>query len=87
MDYINNNVAGRIGPTSDEKCYGLLIDGAIEIKQPRKWRKNLVCVADNGEFGAAAYVRDEYDFERCSSPYEKRQLRWFIWNKVEKYID
>jgi len=88
MDYINKtSKLNSIGSLSVEKCNAILEDGAIEIVQPLKWIENIVCVVDNGEYGAAAYVHDKDDFDRCSNPNDRRSLRWFIWSKVEKYID
>jgi len=88
MDYINKTSKLHIlDNSSNAKCNGILDDGAIEILQPEKWRENLVCVVDNGYMGAAAYVRDEIDFERCINPNDVRPLRWFIWDKVELYVD
>ena len=88
MDYIHKtSTIGFLGSSYNSKCKGILEDGAIEIEQPKEWCKNLVCVVDNGEFGASAFVRDESDFGRCTNPNDIRPTRWFIWNKVESYND
>lgn len=83
--YVNQTSKGEVGTSSAEKCRALLEDGAIQIPKPAKFVPNLVCVLDNGFFGAAAHVYSEGEFEAFTDPDDYRSRRWFIWDKVEQY--
>jgi hypothetical protein len=83
--YVNQTSKRGTGTSSTEKCKALMEDGAIQIPQPDKFLPNLVCVLDNGFFGAAAYVYSKGEFEAFTDPSDHRPRRWFIWDKVEQY--
>lgn len=83
--YVNQTPKGMLGRSAEAKCDGLLADGAKEIKQPKEFQKNLVCVVDNGYFGAAGYAYSENEMRVFQSPGDTRKKRWFIWDKVTDY--
>ena len=83
--YINQTSKCVIGPSFDQKCEALLEDGAILIAKPDKFMNNLVCVINNGIFGAAGYAYNEREFEVFTDPSDPRQRRWFIWDKVTDF--
>lgn len=83
--YVNYTSSGNIGGSASAKCEALIEDGAVEITTPDKFMDNLVCVVDNGFFGAAAYAYSENEFRVFMDPYDGRPKRWFIWDKVQNY--
>ena len=83
--YINQTSKGAVGTSATAKCDALLADGAKEIKRPKDFVKNLVCVVDNGYFGAAAHAYTESELKAFQLPNDTRPKRWFIWDKVEEY--
>lgn len=83
--YVNTSSRGPIGTSFGAKCDNLIADGAKEIKSPKQFQKNLVCVVDNGPFGAAGYAYCESEMRAFQNPGDKRPKRWFIWDKVEEY--
>lgn len=85
--YVNLTTRGAIGRSAGEKCDAILADGGKEIKSPRDFEPNLVCVVDNGFFGAAAYAYCEREMRTFQETGDGRPKRWFIWDKVETYSE
>ena len=83
--YINETSKGEVGTSFTEKCKALLEDGAIQIPKPDKFVPNLICVLDNGFFGAAGYMYSENEFLQFADSGDNRPKRWFIWDKVKQY--
>jgi len=83
--YVNQTSNGSVGASFKDKCNALLSDGAIEIGVPEKFEENLVCVVDNGMFAAAGYCFDSHEFKVFTHPTDKREKRWFIWDKVNQF--
>lgn len=83
--YINKTSKGDVGRSFGSKCDALIADGAKEIKTPKQFQKNLVCVVDNGYFGAAGYAYCESEMRAFQDPSDRRQKRWFIYDKAEDY--
>lgn len=83
--YINITSRGATGTSFGSKCDAILADGGKEIKQPKEFQKNLVCVVDNGYFGAAGYAYCESEMRAFQVPSDKRPKRWFIYDKAEEY--
>jgi len=83
--YVNETSNGMVGASADSKCKSLIADGAIEIPVPKEFVPNLVCVVNNGMFGAAAYAYSEREMRDFQDPRDHRPVRWFIWDKVEQF--
>ena len=83
--YVNETTSNGIGTSFHDKCKALILDGAEEIECPTKFQDNLVCVVENGWFGAAAFVYNERELQAFKLPNDLRIKRWFIWEKVELY--
>jgi hypothetical protein len=83
--YINQTSKGAIQASAGAKARAILEDGAIFIPQPKEFVPNLVCIVDNGFFGAAAYCYSEEEFKVFNDPSDHRPKKWFIWDKVEKF--
>jgi len=83
--YVNQTTKGMVGASFEQKCKALLDDGAIITQKPEKFIPNLVCVIDNGLFGAAGYIYNEGEFRAFTDPRDTRPKRWFIWDKVEQF--
>ena len=83
--YVNITSKGAVGSSFGAKCDAILADGGKEIKQPKEFQKNLVCVVDNGYFGAAGYAYSESEMRVFQNAGDRRPKRWFIWDKVEEY--
>ena len=77
MGYYIDKIHGVfIGTTFDEKCDGLIENGAKETNG-MQFEEDLVCVVDNGLFAAAGYAYSEDEYEVFSEP-DNRRKRWFI---------
>lgn len=85
--YINTTTRGALGRSATEKCDGIIADGAREIKSPKQFQPNLVCVVDNGFFGAAAHAYCEQEMNVFQNPKDGRPKRWFIWDKVSEFAN
>jgi hypothetical protein len=83
--YINQTSNGFVGTSANAKALALIQDGAQAIPKPKEFGPNLVCVVDNGIFGAAAYCYSEGEFKAFTDPSDTRPTKWFIWDKVEKF--
>lgn len=84
--YINKTTRGSVGTSATAKCDAIIADGAKEIKAPKEFQPNLVCVVDNGMFGAAAHAYSEREM-KCFLQPDGRPKRWFVWDKVEDFAD
>jgi hypothetical protein len=74
--YINQNSNGKVlGSSASDKINKLVEDGASTINTPVEWNENLVCVVDNGFFGAAGYAYDESEMNQFLSP-DGRPKQW-----------
>jgi len=77
MGYYINKINGNVlGSSFEEKCNGLLENGASEVSGD-EFTEDLVVVVDNGLFAAAGYAFSEREYEVFSSP-DPRRKRWFI---------
>jgi hypothetical protein len=74
--YINKINSQVLGTSFDEKCQGLLDNGATQTSDS-EFKENLVCVVDNGIFAAAGYAFSEKEFEYFKMP-DTRRKKWFI---------
>lgn len=84
--YINKTTRGSVGTSAAAKCDAIIADGGKEIKTPKEFQPNLVCVVDNGMFGAAAHAYSEREMNVFKMN-DGRPKRWFIWDKVEDFAD
>jgi len=82
--YINHTSNGPIGASFSDKVHHLTEDGAIPISPPTSFQNNLVCVVDNGFFGAAAYCYDENEYQVLIKN-DGRPKTWFLWDKVAHF--
>lgn len=82
--YINETSFGAIGTSASAKCASIIADGGIEISTPSEFIDNIVCVVDNGYFGAAAYAYDKNELS-VFKRFDGRPKRWFIWDKVKQF--
>jgi|GEM_PF-5727399 hypothetical protein len=77
MGYYINEIDGKfIGQSFDEKCQGLLDNGATETTDS-EFKENLVVVVDNGLFAGAGYAFSEKEFDIFRMP-DTRRKKWFI---------
>lgn len=83
--YINSTSQGQLGPSALSKLQGIIADGGVRIAPPTEFQENLVCVVDNGIFGAAGYAYDKDEFDCFNHPSDKRPKAWLIWDKVKEY--
>ena len=63
--YINRTSVRTLRASASDKCNGLLEDGAIElVSTPKEFIPDqIVCVVDNGVFGAAGFMHSRGEFE------------------------
>lgn len=83
--YINHTPDGPL--KSQNKAADLIKVGAeLLFETPKTLEENLICVVDNGEFEAAAYVRDERDLSDFSNyTTDDRDRVWLKWDKAKEY--
>lgn len=82
--YIDHTPKRPLGPR--DKALALLADvpGAQRLDLPifglgpAKWQPNLVCVAHNPTFEAAAYAFDAEEMRRFDDPRDDRIKEWLI---------
>ena len=74
-----------MGSSAKSKCDAILSDGGIEIPKPDKFKPNLICVVDNGMFGAAAYAYCDREFNDFNVSTDRRPKRWFVWEKADQF--
>lgn len=79
--YINGTSNGSVGASAQSKYDAIIADGGQPIPEPTEFVENLVCVVNNGMFGAAAYAFDEREMNAFKQP-DGRPKQWLIWNKV-----
>lgn len=84
--YVNKTSLSSMGVSFVSKCNALLNDGAVKIEAPKTFQENLVCVMDNGFFAAAGYADSEREMQQFLSP-DGRTKQWFIWDKVNDFVD
>ena len=85
--YVNETTAGPIGASAKEKCDAILADGGKEIPTPKTFMEGLVCVVDNGRFGAAGYAYCEEEMKAFQVPTDFRNKRWFVWGNVTEFAE
>lgn len=82
--YINEDSRGLpIGTSFDEKVRSLIADGAVRISGDN-FVPNMVCVVDNGLFGAAGYCHDEHEYNQWKHPDDDRPKTWLQYEHAEK---
>lgn len=79
--YINHNSKDIALPVCNKADY-LILDGALEIKKPRKFLLDLVCVIENGPFDAALFCYSKSEFEQVTNEQDDRPKRWLIYSKA-----
>lgn len=81
--YINEDSRGlSLGTTASQKVQSLIADGAVRISGDN-FVPNMVCVVDNGYFGAAGYCYDEHEYNQWKYP-DNRQKAWLQYEHAEK---
>jgi hypothetical protein len=83
--YINTINGISIGSSFDQKCKALIDNGAISITDSI-FLENMICVVDNGWFGAAAYTYSTSEYEDFKF-HDGRPKQWFTLENVFDYID
>lgn len=73
--YINKLPTGESLPATGKAKKLLSIEGAEEIKEPVEWSEDIVCVANNGFFEAAAYAFNENEMIYFARP-DGRPKTW-----------
>jgi hypothetical protein len=85
--YINQDSKGNMFPASASgKIAMLKADGAEQV-YPDKWVENLVCVVDNGMFGAAGYAYCSEEFKAFNNPEDFRPKKWFIYEHAKELAE
>ena len=81
--YINQDSRGLpIGASASHKVQSLIADGATRISN-EEFVPNMVCVVDNGYFGAAGYCYSENEHHAFSFP-DNRRKAWLQYEHAEK---
>lgn len=84
--YINKTSTGeRLGPMFFQKREGLIADGATQISD-KEFVPNMICIVDNGMFGAAAYCYSEEEYRVFRRP-DGRQKVWLTHPKAAELVD
>ena len=79
--YINQNLNGTQLPPKHKADY-LLLDGGVEIKEPKIFVQGLICVIENPTFDAAGFIYSEEELRAFSDPEDIRPKRWIIHPKA-----
>lgn len=82
--YVNQTSKGHLGSSFEEKCQGLIEDGAVRVN-PTQFQENLVCVVDNFLFAAAGYAYNEREFREFNVKGDDRPKQWFVYEKAEQF--
>lgn len=77
--YINKNSRGESAPAKG-KVQFLKEDGAEIIQQPESFSDTLVVVVDNGPFEAAAYIKNQKEYNEFTQPQDNRNKVWLNYN-------
>ena len=81
--YINEDSRGLpIGASASHKVQSLIADGATRISN-EEFVPNMICVVDNGLFGAAGYCYDEREYNDWKQP-DGRNKTWLQYEHAEK---
>lgn len=84
MGYYINNINGKdLGVTFEDKCKGLLNNGATETTDTQ-YQEDMVCVVDNGMFAAVGHVYSEKEFNIFKIR-DGRRKRWFILSNAGEF--
>lgn len=83
--YINQTTKGLVSASAKAKIEAIVADGGVVIPEPKEFVPNLVCVVDNGPFGAAAYAYSESEMKAFQYRGDYRPKVWLIWDKVETF--
>lgn len=81
--YIDMTSKGVQLPATNKADY-LILDGAVEIPEPKEFVDNLVCVMENGPFDAAGYAFNKAEFKAFTYPGDYRPKRWLIYEHAAK---
>lgn len=83
--YINQNSKNEMLPASAAgKIETLINDGAVpDVDAGKIFKENLVCVVDNGSFGATAYAYDDTERNRFTY-FDGRPRVWLIYPHVKE---
>jgi len=78
--YINHTSDGApTGTSALEKLQAILEDGGEIIKEPTEWKEGLVCIVDNGIFGAALWAYDEHELSYVLDNPDPRPKTWVLY--------
>jgi len=84
--YINRTSNGMMtSPRYEDKIIAIINDGAVHIDEPTEWCEGLVCILNNGMFGAAGYAYSEAEMNVFKRGYGGRQRQWFIYDKAKQF--
>jgi hypothetical protein len=80
------NVINGIGMGSSfrEKSTAIEQNGGTKIDQPTEFESDLVCIVDNGYFGAAAYCYSKSELEHFSRE-DGRPKQWYKFPNAAVY--
>lgn len=87
--YINRDSKGNTLPASYQgKLDTLMADGAVRI-DPMTYEDGLICVVNNGMFGAAGYMYSESEYNYWKSPEASggRPMTWLIHPTAKDLVD
>jgi hypothetical protein len=71
-----------LGSSFEQKVRSLIADGATRISN-EEFVPNMVCVVDNGHFGAAGYCYDQTEYNVWKHP-DGRNKTWLQYEHAEK---
>ena len=82
MGYYISQTAKGVGLPPRNKADYLILDGAVEIPEPKEFVPGLVCVIENGPFDAAMFCYCKSEMEAVKDPMDPRPKRWLIHPKA-----